>query len=234
MQASISEDDFNDKKIGELSDMLYDNLKLAYNNKVEAIATKAFPVIKQVYENRGKVLKYIVVPFTDGNKVLEIVVDLERAFKTKGKEILKEFEKMTTLSLIDDSWKEHLRELDDLKQSVQNASYEQKDPILIYKLESFKLFESMLGKISREVLPLIFKGDILTQDPDKVEEGHKRSKTDMSKLQESRPDNYESQAVAAGSQGPAKREPVRVEKKVGRNDPCPCGSGKKYKNCHGK
>jgi preprotein translocase subunit SecA len=234
MQASISEDDFNDKKIGELSDMLYDNLKLAYNNKVDAIATKAFPVIKQVYENRGKVLKYIVVPFTDGNKVLEIVVDLERAFKTKGKEILKEFEKMTTLSLIDDSWKEHLRELDDLKQSVQNASYEQKDPILIYKLESFKLFESMLGKISREVLPLIFKGDILTQDPDKVEEGHKRSKTDMSKLQESRPDNYESQTVAAGSQGPAKREPVRVEKKVGRNDPCPCGSGKKYKNCHGK
>lgn len=235
VQAGISEQEFQDDKISDLTDKLYDNIKVAYKRKIEAIAAKAFPVIKQVYNDRGKVLKFIVVPFTDGTKVYEILVDLEKAYNTKGKEIVNAFERMTTLQLIDDSWKEHLREMDDLKRSVQNVTYEQKDPILVYKLESFNLFENMLGKVSREVIPLIFKGDILTEDPDKIEEGKKRGRTDMSRLKESRPDDFEGTQMPEGTNTQKKViEPVRVEKQVGRNEPCPCGSGKKYKHCHGK
>jgi len=232
----ISDTDFKNKKHQELSETLFENLKTQYNRKLNQIADKAYPVIRKVYEERGKVLKYIVVPFTDGRKIIEVLVDLEKAYKTKGKEILHAFERMTTLAHIDDRWKEHLREMDELKQSVQNATYEQKDPILIYKLESFGLFEKMLGRVSNEVLPMIFKGDILTQDPEKVEEGKAPRKTDLSNLKESRPQDFEGTKMPDGTTtggGPDKKVPVRVEKKVGRNDPCPCGSGKKYKNCHG-
>jgi len=234
-RSGISEQQFLDAKSYELNESLFLNLKASYNRKINEIASKAYPIIKQVYEERGQVLKYIVVPFTDGRKVIEVLVDLEKAYLTKGKEILKSFEKMTTLALIDDNWKEHLREMDELKQSVQNATYEQKDPILVYKLESFKLFEQMLGRINREVLPLIFKGDILTQDPEKVTEGKVRRGLDTSRLKESRPENFEGTSMPEGvSTGAEQRKmPVRVERKVGRNDPCPCGSGKKYKNCHG-
>ncbi|HPD65716.1 MAG TPA: preprotein translocase subunit SecA [Bacteroidia bacterium] len=234
--SGITEEDFLEKKGGELSEMLFSNIKSHYNRKLNSIAEKAWPVIRRVYEDRGKVLKYIVVPFTDGRKVIEVLVDLEKAYKTRGKEIIHAFERMTSLAHIDDRWKEHLRELDDLKQSVQNATYEQKDPILIYKLESFNLFEKMLGRINAEVLPMIFKGDILTQDPEQVEEAKMPKKSDFSKLRESRPDNFEGTKMPEGvSTGGEERKnvPVRVEKKVGRNDPCPCGSGKKYKNCHG-
>ena len=234
-QSGISKEDFIEGKLSELTEILFSNLKEAYNRKVNDICNKAFPVIKQVYEDRGKTMKYIVVPFTDGRKIIEVLVDLEKAYLTKGKEILKSFEKMTSLSIIDDNWKEHLREMDDLKQSVQNATYEQKDPILIYKLESYKLFEQMLGRVNRELLPLIFKGDILTQDPEKVTEGKVRKRLDTSRLKESRPDDFEGTRMPEGISGGGedKRTPVRVEKKVGRNDACPCGSGKKYKNCHG-
>jgi len=234
--SQISSEEFSDEKHSYLSERLFTILKEQYARKLNSIAEKAYPVIRKVYEDRGKVLKYIVVPFTDGRKVIQVLVDLEKAYKTKGKEILHSFERMATLSHIDDRWKEHLRELDELKQSVQNATYEQKDPILIYKLESFGLFEKMLGKISTEVLPLIYKGDILTQDPDNVEEGKAPRKTDLSNLKESRPQDFEGNQMPEGTStgsGPDKRVPVRVEKKAGRNDPCPCGSGKKYKNCHG-
>jgi preprotein translocase subunit SecA len=234
-QSQITADEFKEEKQHILADKLFVNLKEAYNRKVNAIAEKAFPVIKRVYEDRGKVLKYIVVPFSDGKKAVDVLVDLEKAYKSKGKEILKSFEKMTTLSLIDDFWKEHLRELDDLKQSVQNVTYEQKDPILIYKLESFKLFETVLGKVSREVLPMIFKGDILTQDPDDVSEGTAKRGAGLSNLKESRPQDFEGTKPPVGATNAEERKvPVRVEKKVGRNDPCPCGSGKKYKSCHGE
>lgn len=234
--SGISEMDFKEKKGIELQEILFKNIKNHYNRKLNSIAEKAWPVIRKVYEDRGKVLKYIVVPFTDGRKIIEVLVDLEKAYKTKGKEIIHAFERMTTLAHIDENWKEHLRELDDLKQSVQNATYEQKDPILIYKLESFNLFEKMLGKINMEVLPMIFKGDILTQDPDRVEEAKMPKKSDFSRLRESRPDHFEGtkmpEGIATGAEE-SKKMPVRVEKKIGRNDPCPCGSGKKYKNCHG-
>ena len=233
LNTSISKQEYMNEKTDKLVSSLYTEIKEAYKRKVDNITTKAFPVVKHVYQERGKVLKYIVVPFTDGHKIVEVVVDLDKAYKTKGYEILKSFEKMTTLSFIDDAWKEHLRELDDLKQSVQNASYEQKDPILVYKLESYNLFEKMLGKISKEVIPLIFKGDILSQEPERVEEGRPVQRTDYSKMKESRPENFEKNQDLSTGSPESKKIPVTVEKKVGRNDLCPCGSGKKYKNCHG-
>ncbi|MCX6259156.1 MAG: SEC-C metal-binding domain-containing protein, partial [Bacteroidia bacterium] len=231
---SITKQEFINEKQEKLSEKLYAEIKETYKRKIDHIAAKAYPIVKHVYNERGKVLKYIVVPFTDGKQIIEVVVDLEKAYKSKATEIIKSFEKITTLAFIDDAWKEHLRELDDLKQSVQNASYEQKDPILIYKLESFNLFEKMLGKISKEVIPLIFKGDILSQEPEKVEEGRPVQKTDYSSMRESRPENFEkNNNLQAGPTPEGKKIPVKVEKKIGRNDPCPCGSGKKYKNCHG-
>ncbi len=233
---NITEQEFIENRIQDLTQKLFEEIKAAYKQKVENIVQRAYPIIKQVYEQRGKVLKYIVVPFTDGTNIIEVLVDLEKAYKSKGKEIVRAYEKMTALHYIDRAWMEHLRELDDLKQSVQNAAYEQKDPILIYKLESFKLFENMLGRINREVIPTIFKGNILTQDPEQVSEGKERRRTDMSHLKTSRPSDFEGTKMpeAAGNTQPQKREPVRVEKKIGRNEPCPCGSGKKYKHCHGK
>jgi preprotein translocase subunit SecA len=236
-QIKISEQEFNDLKSHELQKIIYANLREAYKRKIKAITDKAYPIIKNVYEQKGKVLKYIAVPFTDGRKTIEFIVNLEKAYQTKGLEIVKAFEKMVTLAIIDDNWKEHLRELDDLKQSVQNASYEQKDPILIYKLESFNLFQNMLGKINSEALPLIFKGDLLTESPDQVSEGKKKEKTSARSYEESRDgDFYEKQGGSAGTetQSAVKRAPVIVEKKVGRNEACPCGSGKKYKHCCGK
>jgi preprotein translocase subunit SecA len=237
MQTNITKNDFTNEKNEDLIERLYEEIQSLYKHKTESIANKAYPVIRNVYNDKGKVIKYMVVPFTTDNKnPIQIVVDLEKAYKTKGLEIPKAYERIICLNIIDDAWKEHLRELDDLKQSVQNAVYEQKDPILIYKLESFKLFEQMLGRINRIALPMILKGDILSQDTETVEEGRMPArKTDMSNLETSRKgDFYEKtpQAQAISTQEDSK-VPVRVDKEPGRNDACPCGSGKKYKNCHG-
>jgi preprotein translocase subunit SecA len=237
MQTSITNTDFNTEKNEVLIERLFVELQELYKHKTESIATKAFPVIRNVYNDKGQVFKYIVVPFTTDNRTpIQIMVDLEKAYKTKGLEIPKSYERIICLNIIDDAWKEHLRELDDLKQSVQNAVYEQKDPILIYKLESFKLFEQMLGKINRIALPMILKGDILSQDAETIEEGRQPGrKTDLSNLETSRKgDFYEKSPQAqAISTSEDSKMPVRVDKEPGRNDPCPCGSGKKYKNCHG-
>ncbi|MCK9326746.1 MAG: SEC-C domain-containing protein, partial [Bacteroidales bacterium] len=148
------------------------------------------------------------------------------------------FEKTVVLATIDEAWKEHLREMDELKQSVQNASYEQKDPLLIYKLESFDLFKTMIEKVNRDVISMLMKGQIPIQQPDQVREAQARQKLDMSKYQTSKTDmpSYSkgTSTTPGGPPQPRAVQPIRVEKKVGRNDPCPCGSGKKYKNCHGR
>ena len=143
--------------------------------------------------------------------------------------------KAVVLATIDDAWKEHLREMDDLKQSVQNATYEQKDPLLIYKFESFDLFKTMLTKVNKDVVSTLMKGHIPTQDPEQVKEAQRRRHVDMTRLKTSKSDfsQYSSSGGGDGQEKDKKVEPVRVDKKVGRNDPCPCGSGKKYKNCHG-
>jgi preprotein translocase subunit SecA len=162
-----------------------------------------------------------------------VLCNLQKAYETKGKEVGIAFEKEVNLSVIDDEWKEHLRELDDLKQSVQNASYEQKDPLLIYKLESFDLFKQMLQKINKEIISFLFRGNLPGAETSQVKQAKLPQKTDMSKLKMSRSEL----AISNNNTQDKEKEkpvPVRVEKKVGRNDPCPCGSGKKYKHCHGK
>jgi preprotein translocase subunit SecA len=174
----------------------------------------------------------VVVPISDGVKVFQVVTNLKATAESEGRELAKSYEKTVVLATIDDAWKEHLREMDELKQSVQNATYEQKDPLLIYKFESYELFKTMLNKVNKDVVSTLMKGHIPTQDPDQVREAQRRRQVENLKTQKSDFSQYGS-GGGGGQQAEKRTEPVRVEKKVGRNDPCPCGSGKKYKNCHG-
>ncbi|MEG1737205.1 MAG: preprotein translocase subunit SecA [Odoribacter sp.] len=225
----IDPEEFQKTKTEELTELLYQYVREAYTRKVEHIGQQAYPVIKNVFENRGDVFKNIVVPFTDGLKMYSVVTNLEKAYRTNGEDLMRSFEKSVILAHIDDSWKEHLREMDELKQSVQNAAYEQKDPLLIYKFESYNLFKIMVEKINKGMVSTLMKGQIPMQEPDHVREAEQR-RTDLSKMRETR-----SEAVAASAnQEQPRHEPVKVGPRVGRNDPCPCGSGLKYKNCHGK
>ncbi len=211
-----------------------------FKRKTERLAEIAHPVIKQVYENQGAMYENILIPITDGKRVYNISCNLKEAYETGSKALVKAFEKSILLHTIDEDWKEHLREMDELRHSVQNASYEQKDPLLIYKLESFNLFKTMVNDINSKAVSILMRGQIPVQDPGSVRRAAPEQKTDYSKY---RTQKEESESMpAAGSNGgrdpqqqrqPQKLEPIRVEKKVGRNDPCPCGSGKKYKNCHG-
>ncbi|MBU8893549.1 MAG: preprotein translocase subunit SecA [Bacteroidales bacterium] len=230
VESPFSEEKFLKENANELTDELYKLVLETYKRKEEVIAKQAFPVIKDVYEKSGHTYENIVVPITDGAKTLQVITNLEKSYKSEGRDLVKSYQKSAILAHIDESWKEHLRELDDLKQSVQAASYEQKDPLLIYKFESFELFKTMIDKVNRDVVATLVKGHIPTQDPDKVREAQQRRRTDYSKLETSRPD----QATGNNEEKKQKSQPVRVDKKVGRNDPCPCGSGKKFKNCHGR
>ncbi len=161
-------------------------------------------------------------------KTMNMIANLKKAYETDGREVVLAIEKGITLGIIDNSWKEHLREMDDLKQSVQGAAYEQKDPLLIYKFESFELFKRMIGKVNKEIISFLGKARLPVKDPAQIQRGTDQQRTDTSKLQEGRSD------LPGGKGGRQKTQPVRVEKKVGRNEPCPCGSGKKFKQCHGK
>ncbi len=234
----ISEEDFKQLKANEISERIYEKMINAYKRKVETISKQAFPVIKNVYETKKEIYKNIVVPITDGKKVFQIVCNLEKAYENSGKELLKSYQKQIVLNTIDEAWKEQLREMDDLKQSVQNASYEQKDPLLIYKLESFNLFKLLVAQVNKDVVSTLMKGQIPIQNPEQVREAHSIKRMDMSryKTQKSELPGAENAMEGANSetQERSKPQPVTVEKKVGRNDPCPCGSGKKYKHCHGR
>lgn len=225
----ITPEEFQQLKPEELTEKLYDQVREVYTRKVEHIAQQAYPVIKDVFENRGDVFKNIVVPFTDGQKMYSVVTNLEKAYRTQGEDLMRSYEKAIILAQIDEAWKEQLREMDDLKQSVQNAAYEQKDPLLIYKFESYNLFKTMVEKINKGTVSTLMKGQIPMQEPERVKEAEEK-RTDLSKMKTGR---TEASAPMANRQ-PPKHEPVHVGPKVGRNDPCPCGSGLKYKNCHGK
>ncbi len=225
----IGEEEFQKTSAADLTEKLYREVRETFNRKAEMIAKQAYPVIKNVFENRGDVFKNIVVPFTDGKHMFNVVTNLEKAYRTEGEELIRAYEKSIMLAHIDDAWKEHLREMDDLKQSVQNATYEQKDPLLIYKFESFNLFKAMVDKINKNVVSTIMKGQIPFEAPEDVKQAEEK-RTDMSKMRAGRTDAPTPQA----NREPRKQEPVHVGPKVGRNDPCPCGSGKKYKNCHGR
>jgi len=225
----MSEEEFLHDNAATVSEALFDHIYRRYKNKGETIATKTFPVIKDVLENEPR-YENIAIPVTDGLKTMQVVTNLRKAFEDKGKEVVLSIEKGIVLSLIDNAWKEHLREMDDLKQSVQNAAYEQKDPLLIYKFESFELFKTMVQRTNKEILSFLIKADVPIQ-VENVKEAQLPKRTDRGRLKEERNDLL-SQANS-NTQEQSRPQPVKVEKKVGRNDPCPCGSGKKYKNCHG-
>lgn len=230
IEAPINEKEYLQINASDLTDHIYKSALASYKHKSSTIANQAYPVIKEVYEKQSAIYENIVVPISDGQKVYQIVTNLKKSYESGGKELTRSFSQSISLMIVDDYWKEHLREMDELKQSVQNATYEQKDPLLIYKFEAYQLFKIMLDKMNRDVASILVKAFIPTRDPSQVQEARQHRKLDMSKYETSRTD-----ALNAGSNTQEQRhEPIRVEKKVGRNDPCPCGSGKKYKACHGR
>ena len=219
----------------DAAEQLFNAALKHYAEKTQLVCEMAFPVVRDVYKNPSNKFENIVTPFTDGVRGLQIMANLKKAYDTKGRELVLAFEKTVVLAMIDDSWKEHLRELDDLKQGVQNASLEQKDPLVIYKLESFNLFRDMIAKTNKDAVSFLMKGGLPVEDNKPQLQQAKftqdiQQKPKKEKLVESR---NEDEVKEANEQQKPKQQPVRVEQKIGRNDQCPCGSGKKYKNCHG-
>ncbi len=234
MDVPFSEEEFNSARTRDLTDKVVNAALTTFKRKMEKLSSIAYPVIKQVYEQQGDKYENILIPVTDGKRIFNVVVHLETAYKTEGKEVIKSFEKQTLLYVIDDEWKEHLRQLDELRNSVQNATYEQKDPLLIYKLESFGLFKEMIENINHKVLSILMRGQIPVREPEKVREAKIPARQDFSKYKTQKDEIAERGNSDTGDTREKQRpQPVHVEKKVGRNDPCPCGSGKKYKHCHG-
>jgi len=229
IEAPVTKAEFSKISHDDLTEIVFQKVIETHKRKTKTIAEQAYPVIKHVFENQGSMYTNIIVPVTDGINTYKVIVNLEKAYNSEGKEICSAYEKSLVLSIIDDAWKEHLREMDDLRQSVQSASYEQKDPLLIYKLESFNLFKTLIEKVNRSILSTLMKGYIPISDPGQVSEARQQRRLDTSRMTAGRSE----QAYNDPSKGKPSNQPVKVEKKAGRNDPCPCGSGKKYKHCHG-
>jgi len=242
LSTSISEDEFISQNPDQLIERLFDECTEFYDRKTKNLREVTKPVIQNVFDTRGETLKNIVVPFSDGKRGVNVVADLRETIDSDGRAMIKALEKSVSLSFIDDAWKTHLRQMDDLKQSVQNAQYEQKDPLLIYKFEAFELFKNMLSEVNQQVASFLFRCNLPQQNPEDVKEARAPKRTDNSRMKAGRAsmEGGASRRRGAPTQGggapppPPKLEPVRVGKKVGRNEPCPCGSGKKYKQCHGK
>ena len=236
IESPFTEKEFGSIKEDELTQRLFEAGEQHYRLKSVQIAEMAFPVVKDVYTNPNNNFENIVTPFTDGIRTVQIMANLKKAYDSKGKELVAVFEKTVVLAMIDDSWKEHLREMDDLKQSVQNASLEQKDPLVVYKLESFNLFREMIAKTSKDVISFLMLGGLPVEDNKKPQlqkaqfTQQQIQQKPKEKLTESR---SEEPTEEQQEQKRPKPQPIRVEQKIGRNDPCPCGSGKKYKACHG-
>jgi preprotein translocase subunit SecA len=229
LEPPLTEQEFFQVHQKETSVKTFHLIHQAYGKKAELTAQRAFPVIKDVFENPSQSYENIVVPFTDGMKTLQVIVNLKKAYETQAKEVVKEFEKGVILAMIDEAWKEHLREMDDLKQSVQNAVWEQKDPLVIYKIESYRIFKRMLDETRMQITSFMSRAK-LPSESQNVQQSRQPVKTDLSKLKTSRPETV----TSGNGQQEDTRQPVKAEKKVGRNDPCPCGSGKKFKHCHGR
>ncbi|XGA85255.1 preprotein translocase subunit SecA [Polaribacter sejongensis] len=219
MTSPFTEEEFDKLSQKEITDKLYDLVTEHYKNKIERNAVLAFPVIKDVFENEGDRYERIVVPFTDGTKSLQVVTNLKEAYESEGKSLITDFEKNITLAIIDENWKDHLRKMDDLKQSVQNASYEQKDPLLIYKFEAFELFKTTVDEINREVLSFLFKGELPSQDANQISEARQQKRES---LNTSKADVQNSTEQAIESSRQKQSEPVetivREQPKVGRNE----------------
>lgn len=237
MEIPFTEEKFEGMKREDLYEHAFQEAMSNFNRRTERMSQVANPVIKKVYEEQGDMYKRIQIPITDGKRQYIITSDLEEAYNSDCKSVVKDFEKSILLHDIDDAWKENLRELDELKQSVQNASYEQKDPLVIFKLESVKLFDSMIDDINNNTVSILMRGQIPLQAPEEVQEAHEEPAPRRPQYTESRTDLVDSNQQAAANQDtrePQKQQPIHVDKLPGRNDPCPCGSGKKFKNCHGR
>ncbi len=239
MEVPFSAEDYESKRKDELVDTSFEAVMAQFKRKMDTLAQVANPVIKQVYETQGQKYENIMVPITDGKRAYQIACPLKEAYETDSKAIATSFEKTLLLHVIDDCWKENLRELDELKHSVQNASYEQKDPLLIFKLESVTLFDDMVDSINERTISTLMRAQLPMPEPQQVHEAAPEVSQPRQQLRESRSDNLsDSSQRAAATQDTReqvrRREPIKVDKLPGRNDPCPCGSGKKFKNCHGR
>ena len=224
---------FGKQKLDESIDILTDAALEYYSRKAEKMAQTANPVIQQVYERQGAQYENIVVPVSDGKRTYQIPCNLKAAAESQSKEVVKSFEKAIILYTLDEAWKENLREMDELRHSVQNASYEQKDPLLIYKLESYNLFSKMVESMNKKSIAILMRGQIPMQEPSNVRQAQ-QTRSDYSRMRTQKDEYRKASADGQAAREEKRLEPVRVEQKIGRNDPCPCGSGKKYKNCHGK
>ena len=217
---------YSNTKGDKLADALCDHMQAVYERRMNTLSEKVYPFIKMIFEKQGNMYKNIAIPISDGRKMITLSVDLEKAYNTQGKEIAKALSRSIILYQIDEHWKQHLRDMDDLRQSVQNAAYEQKDPLVVYKLESYNLFATMLEELNEDVLSFLLRAFVPLRDDSEARPAQAPRSQDMSNMRTRREDlttNGEQKA----------RTPIHVDKRVGRNDPCPCGSGKKYKNCHG-
>ena len=217
---------YSNAKGDQLTDALCKQMQAVYERRMNTLAEKVYPFIKMIFEKQGNMYKNIAIPISDGRKMLTLSVDLEKAYNTQGKEIAKALSRSIILYQIDEHWKQHLRDMDDLRQSVQNAAYEQKDPLVVYKLESYNLFATMLEELNKDVLSFLLRAFVPLREDSEARPAQAPRSQDMSNMRTQRNDlttNGEQKA----------RTPIHVDKKIGRNDPCPCGSGKKYKNCHG-
>ena len=262
MEPPFTEDEFKGMKADVLGEKLFESALATYKQRTERMAQVANPVIKQVYENQGATYENIMIPITDGKRMYNVSCNLKEAYETESKSIVKAFQKRTVLLTIDEAWKEHLREMDELRHSVQNASYEHKDPLLIYKLESYNLFKDMVDVMNRKTVAILMRGQIpvhtVTEEERKELEARRaamqaqmaaqqaaaiqaaaeaRQRIMIEKAKEEEHEDmskYRAEKPGTDGESTATQEPVRAEKRVGRNDLCPCGSGKKYKNCHGQ
>lgn len=244
INSPIEESDYNQTDINTKYERVFTAMKEQYARKNEKVSQRAFPQIKHVYETMSDRYKNMVIPLSDGRKEVQIIVNLQEAYESEGKNISRQFEKHVILGIIDNEWKEHLREMDDLRSAVNNASYEQKDPLLVYKLEAYDMFESLLGRINESSVELLMNLDFefetvaKSTNTEAVQNNYGKSRTNVSSTAQN-PNRFEGsqgyqEAIQNSMQEPLKREPIVVDAKINRNEPCPCGSGKKYKQCHGK
>jgi preprotein translocase subunit SecA len=245
IDSSITAEEFEKSKASELSEKLYHEAITRYQNKTAELQRQAVPVFQNIRTTQGSHIENVVVPFTDNKKGLQVLANLNKTLETQGRELISALERQITLAVIDEAWKEHLRAMDDLKQSVQTAYLEQKDPLVLYKLEAYDQFKQMDNDVNKDIISFLCHAAIPveqnngSQQQQQIREGREQ-KTDMSRMRankeeiESRGDDYAANENDYYNPSDVKQEPVRVGPKVGRNDPCPCGSGKKFKNCHGK
>ena len=244
IDTSITAEELEKDEINGLAERLYTEAVTQYRNKTVAMVRNTLPVIKNIRKEQGNHIENVAVPFTDGKKAIQALANLDKYIATEGRELNDALERSITLALIDDAWKEHLRAMDDLRHSVQTAGYEQKDPLVIYKIEAFAAFKQMDDQVNKDIVSFLAHAQIPVEQTNagQIREGREK-KTDMSKMRQRKEEfatsstggqEYVGQDEYIDPSGPIKQEPIRVEKAPGRNDPCPCGSGKKYKQCHGK